>query len=122
MESNHQTETYKSLIQISLEGFRYLALLNGATWLSVLAFADKAGVGSYKAAFIKISVLLFILSLVLTGFCYLGSWLTQLSLHNENIGTYPAGRHRWPMWGTVFVFVWAIALYFVAAALALISM
>ena len=128
METNHQTETYKSLIQISLEGFRYLALMNGATWLTVLAFSDKSSEASPSGVLVKLSVLLFIASLTLTAFCYLGSWLTQLCLHNENRaqaskGAYKftEGRHKIPMWSTVVVFVLASIVYFVAAVVALIA-
>lgn len=129
MSDSHQSETYKSLIQISVEGFRYLALMNGATWLTVLTFSERGVSGQPEDCSIKVAVALFIVSLTLTALCYLGSWLTQLCLHNENVakasqGSYvfPEGRHILPMWLTILVFVTAVSVYFVAAVIALIVM
>lgn len=37
------TETYKSLITLSIEGFRYLALVNGGAVVALLAYLGKDG-------------------------------------------------------------------------------
>lgn len=37
------TETYKSLITLSVEGFRYIALINGGAIVALLAYLGKDG-------------------------------------------------------------------------------
>ncbi|CAM3450898.1 hypothetical protein BOSP111201_05605 [Bordetella sputigena] len=37
----HLTETYKSMISISVEGFKYLALLNGGAAAGMLTTFDR---------------------------------------------------------------------------------
>lgn len=119
VDSELASATYKSLIQISLEGFRYLAILNGATWLTLLVFARKGGVSALERGLVKTTIALFIVSMSLTAMCYLGSWLTQLSLYNESQRIWAEGRHKVPMWLTFVVFIIAAIVYLVAAILAL---
>ncbi|WP_197330141.1 hypothetical protein [Ralstonia syzygii] len=40
-DRQHKIETYKSMVSISVEAFKYLALLNGGAAAGMLAAADK---------------------------------------------------------------------------------
>ena len=106
----HKSDTYKSMIDISRDSFKFLATLNGGTWLSVLLFTSKEATRVSTGA-IKCGVAFFIWSMVLTAVCFLGSWSVQYCLHNENYGRFKAGVHMRSVVFTCVVYVAAIACY-----------
>lgn len=108
----HAQDTYKSLLSISDSAFKYLGSMNGATWLSVLVLSDKIPDSLTSAATLRTAITCFIVSLALTGFCYLFAYLTQLSLHNENLGDLKKGRHAWFLWSTILMYAAGVAVYF----------
>lgn len=108
----HAQDTYKSLLSISDSAFKYLGSMNGATWLSVLVLSDKIPDSLVAAATLRMAITCFIVSLALTGFCYLFAYLTQLCLHNENLGDVKKGRHAWFLWTTVVLYASGVCVYF----------
>jgi len=106
----HKIETYKSLLSISDAAFKYLGVLNGGTWLSALVFAKDLPGGQQALMHASRGIEFFVISLVLTGLCYLGAYMTQLALHNENID-HRFVRHEIPLWITVLVFIAAVGTY-----------
>ncbi|WGS43711.1 hypothetical protein LFL97_09400 [Burkholderia sp. JSH-S8] len=80
----HRVETYKSMIVVSHEAYKYLALLNGGAAAGMLANSTKllelVGVSNFR-----VSLELFAWGLVSTAVALIFSWLTQNRLHNENL-------------------------------------
>lgn len=118
----HLHETYKSLLSISDAGFKYLAALNGGTWLSALVFASQLPLTPAAASAIGAGIELFVISFALTGLCYLLSYFTQLSLYNqERNKVVPAADrcrtlpHQVFLWPTAVCFIAAIACYALGA-------
>ncbi|MBB6320569.1 hypothetical protein [Paraburkholderia tropica] len=79
---DQKTETYKSMISISVEGFKILALLNGGAAAGILAAFDKVR-ASIDAASLKAAVFSFVIGLALVVCAFLLSYMTQLFLLDE---------------------------------------
>lgn len=109
-DAAHKSDTYKSMIDISRDAFRFMATLNGGTWLTVLIFAGKDASWMIPDI-VKCGVAWFIVSMLLTALCFLGSWASQYCLHNENHGRYKAGRHMIPVMVTFAMYVAAALSY-----------
>ena len=94
MSSNwHAQETYKSMISISVEGFKLLALLNGGAAAGMLAaFQNLAK--SIPPSKLQISIGFFAAGLVFVGVAFLFSYLTQNRLFEEAMGRKKEGAHR----------------------------
>ncbi|BBP99126.1 hypothetical protein BSFA1_42550 [Burkholderia sp. SFA1] len=78
-------ETYKSLISISVEVFKYLALLNGGAAAAVLAGFDRL-VKNIPLGALQIAVISFVVGLLLCGLAMFCAYWTQISLFNEYMG------------------------------------
>jgi hypothetical protein len=81
---DHRTETYKSMISISVELFKFLALLNGGAAAGAIA-SFQVLLKSIAIQDLKISIGLFIAGLVLTGLAITCSYLTQLELYKGSV-------------------------------------
>ena len=80
----HRVETYKSMIVVSLEAYKYLALLNGGAAAGMLANSTRL-LELIGPANFRVSLELFSWGLVSTAVALIFSWLTQNRLHNENL-------------------------------------
>ncbi|MEO8023427.1 hypothetical protein [Polaromonas sp.] len=100
--TNHQTETFKSLITISLDIFKGLILINGGAAAGMVATLDKLTKVIHIGA-IQASMGLFVgglLAAVVASSC---AYFTQLALHEENMGREVRGKHhRWVIAVTIF--------------------
>jgi hypothetical protein len=96
IEKERAVETFKSLIQISVAGFKMLALFNGGAAVAILAYLGNiAGKGQPTPDMI-VPMGFYLAGLFLCGLAYLGSYMTQLFLFNEAMGRKPEGSHqRW---------------------------
>jgi hypothetical protein len=73
IQKEHALETYKSLIQISVEGMKLLALLNGGAAVALLAYlGNVAGKGS-QTPDMRYPMGFFLAGLVLCGLAFLCS-------------------------------------------------
>lgn len=91
-DRQHKIETYKSMISISVEAFKYLALLNGGAAAGMLAAADKM-VKILPLCSLRFTLACFVVGLVADGLALFLSYWTQNSLFNEGFSRAPAGRH-----------------------------
>ncbi|MEI5998270.1 hypothetical protein H3V53_13960 [Paraburkholderia bengalensis] len=89
----HKVETYKSLITISLEAFKYLALLNGGAAAGMLTGMDRVVILIGKSAF-RESMVFFVAGLACSGLAIILAWCTQYRLHAENIGRAKLDSHK----------------------------
>lgn len=114
-EEWHKTETYKSMIAISMEGFKYLALLNGGAAAGMLTTFDRlANVISLVG--LKTAIFWFVAGLILDGVAVFSSYVTQYALYNEDYGDWEKGRHSVPL-AIAFLCCAASLICFAAGAL-----
>jgi|GEM_PF-2966132 len=109
-DDTHKSDTYKSMIDVSRDGFKFMGTLNGGTWLTVLIFASKEASWA-NPGLVRHGVAWFIGSMVLTALCFLGSWASQYCLHNENHRRFKDGRHMIPVAITFIMYVTAVLCY-----------
>lgn len=117
----HRIETYKSMISISTEGFKYLALLNGGAAAGMLATIDKLRVAIEHFALQK-ALLCFVAGLVLNGFAIAASYLTQLAVYNESISVLRRGLHRWLVNIAVLLYVLSLTAFCSGAMTAMLGL
>ncbi|AQW30532.1 hypothetical protein B0B51_11535 [blood disease bacterium A2-HR MARDI] len=91
-DRQHKIETYKSMISISVEAFKYLALLNGGAAAGMLAGADKL-VKILPLCPLRFTLACFVVGLLADGLALFLSYWTQSSLFNESFNRAPTGRH-----------------------------
>ena len=76
-------ETYKSLITLSTEGFKFCALANGGAAVAILAYLGNVA-GKYGAApDMRIAMGSFLTGLVFCGIAMLFAYLSQLTRLNR---------------------------------------
>ncbi len=75
----HAIETYKSLISISTEALKAFQWLNGGAVVALLAYRSELAVPA------KCALTLFVLGLIAASAAFVTSYLTQLSLYNEDV-------------------------------------
>jgi hypothetical protein len=81
----HAIETYKSLIQISLEAMKFLAYMNGGAVIALLAYLGKIAGGKVAVPDMRWPMACFLIGIVCSGFNYILAYLTQLRLFNETL-------------------------------------
>ncbi|PKO24812.1 MAG: hypothetical protein CVU35_07405 [Betaproteobacteria bacterium HGW-Betaproteobacteria-8] len=103
----HWMETYKSLITLSIEAFRFSALANGGAAVALLAYLGSVA-SSSDSVVINLScpMLAYISGLVLCGLAVLFGYLTQLKLLNE-IGRSQrlVVKHTWYLWAAIVFYL-----------------
>lgn len=84
-ENWHLNETYKSLITISLEAFKFCALANGGAAVAILAYLGNVAVKTDLITPIGIRCAMgaFLFGLLSCGIAMVFAYLTQLQLFNE---------------------------------------
>jgi hypothetical protein len=93
LQNDHWLETYRSLITISIEGFRFAALANGGAAVALLAYLGTVA-GKAGAPDMRCPMKLFLGGLFACGVAVLCGYLTQLRLLDEGRrGLRP--RHKW---------------------------
>ena len=89
IRKEHAIETYKSLIQVSVEGMKLLALLNGGAAVALLAYLGNVAGKLLPLPDMRLPMALFLVGLTLSGFGFLGSYFTQLRLYDESVNQPP---------------------------------
>jgi len=109
-------ETYKSLITISLEGFKYLALINGGAVVALLAYLGNLTKDGKAVPDLRWPMLCFLIGLSACGIAMLFAYLTQLKLLNELLkpGTFSV-RHSFTLWVAIAAYVVSLAGFCVGA-------
>jgi hypothetical protein len=104
IDQQHWLETYKSLITISVEGFKFLALANGGAAVALLAYLGSTG--SHGAANMVCPMVAFAIGVAACGLAMLCAYLTQLILFND-LSADRSGNQRHPLilWIAIALFV-----------------
>ena len=98
MADEHQTETYRSMITVSLEFFKALQYLNGGAMGAILAYLTQAREAAQLAPHAKCPISLFGLGLFSGTTCFGTSYLTQFALFNEGLGRHGPLRFGHMVW------------------------
>ncbi|MGC1407939.1 MAG: hypothetical protein WA864_03200 [Acetobacteraceae bacterium] len=92
----HLSETYKSLITLSVEALKLLALVNGGAAVAILAYLGS--LTSHSAAVplphIRWALVCYGLGVFLTVMAFLTAYLTQLRLYGEELSRVSGGPFR----------------------------
>lgn len=99
IRKEHALETYRSLIQISMEGMKLLALLNGGAAVALLAYLGNVSGRGAQTPDMRFPMAFFLVGLIVCGLAFLCSYLTQLRLYDESVHQ-PSTvlAPRWPFW------------------------
>lgn len=81
--SDHWLETYKSLITLSVECFKFSAIANGGAAVALLAYLGNIAGETNPTPDMRCPMLAFLIGLTFCGFAMLFGYLTQLKLLNE---------------------------------------
>jgi hypothetical protein len=87
-------ETFKSLVQISLEGLKLLALLNGGAAVALLAYMGNIAGKGVPVPSLFIPMLCYVGGLMFCGAAFLFGFMTQFLLYDESTGQLRRGAHR----------------------------
>ena len=81
--SSRADETYRSLISIAQEGFKYLTLCNGGAIVALLAYLGNVAGKSIQPVDLKCPLILLVCGLICCGLSMMFAYWTQYQLHNE---------------------------------------
>ena len=108
----HWLETYKSLITLSIEGFKFSALANGGSAVALLAYLGNVAGKSVQVPDMRFPMLTFLIGLTACGLSMLFAYLTQLKLLNEvGCPERPAFTHAWLLGGAIILFACSIVAF-----------
>ena len=112
LTKEHWLETYKSLITLSTEGFKFSALANGGAAVALLTYLGNVAGKSNATPDMRYPMAAFLVGLGTCGCAMLFAYLTQLKLLNE-IGRdqRPKLSHGWSLWVAVALFVCSLAAF-----------
>jgi hypothetical protein len=109
----HWLETYKSLIAIFIEGFKFSALANGGSAVAILAYLGNVAGKGVQVPDMRCPMLAFLVGLVACGLSVLFAYLTQLKLLDEirneiSRSETPQFTHGWLLFSAIIFFVISI--------------
>jgi hypothetical protein len=111
----HAIETYRSLISISLAGFKTLMLINGGAVVAILAYLGQSPQGPTLAPRVLWSLGAFVAGVLFCVGAFFGSYQTQFKLYNESISPTTKPSHmKWQ--GITMTFVLLSCLAFAVGA------
>lgn len=113
---DHWLETYRSLITLSIEGFKFSALANGGAAVALLAYLGNATGRASQPPDMRLPMAAFLVGLCACGLTMLLAYLTQLKLLNEiSRMESPRVSHSWPLWLAILMFMFSIAAFAVGS-------
>lgn len=119
--SDYWKETYKSLVTLSIEAFKFSALINGGAAVALLAYLGNLSTKTTPLPDMRCPMMAFLSGLMLCGVAMLLAYLTQLKLLNE-IGhsEKPVIHHSWLLWGSIVLFALSLIAFGVGSLQAVI--
>jgi len=110
--NDHWLETYKSLITLAVESFKFAALANGGAAVALLAYLGNVAAKNGSAMDMRCPMGCFLTGLTACGVSMVFAYLTQLKLLGE-IGRTdrPALSHGWFLWLTILLFICSLAAF-----------
>jgi hypothetical protein len=119
--TQHWIETYKSLIALSTEGFKFSALANGGAAVSLLAYLGNVASKVTQMPDMRAPMAAFLAGVAACGGAMLFAYFTQLKLLNE-IGCTESPKllHSWLLWAAILLFTSSLVAFGVGSWLAVI--
>lgn len=112
LATEHWIETYKSLIALSIEGFKFSALANGGAAVALLSYLAAVSGRPPSTADMRVPMAAFLVGLLACGAAMLFAYLTQLKLLNESGGGNPPRlSHGWILWLAILLFAVSLAAF-----------
>lgn len=112
LPSDHWLETYKSLISISIEGFKFGALANGGAAVALLAYLGNVAGKQSSVPNMRVPMAAFLAGLCFVGAAMLFSYLTQLKLLSEiGVSARPKLSHGWSLWLAILSFICSLSAF-----------
>lgn len=109
---DHWLETYKSLITLSIEGFKFSALANGGSAVALLAYLGNIAGKTTTVPDMRCPMFAFLAGLAICGFALLFAYLTQLKLLNEIGRTEKfVFKHHWLLWSAIVLFACSLIAF-----------
>ena len=117
MTENYWIETYRSMISISMEAIKFLALINGGASVALLAFLGNIYASGRPVPDMRCAMVLYAFGLFACGLSFATAYFTQLSLLNE-IGKETRQTHAVGLYSTVALFLLSLILFAVGSVTA----
>jgi hypothetical protein len=112
-EDQHRLETYKSLISLSTEGFRFSAFANGGAAVAMLAYlGNVAGGKCLHTPDMRVPMGAFLAGLLMCGIVMVLAYFTQLRLFQD---TRNDQGHRWLLWPAAALFILTLVAFALGA-------
>lgn len=112
LNDQHWIETYKSLITLSIEGFKFTALANGGAAVTLLAYLGNIFGKGGTAPDMRLPMAAFLAGLALCGAAMLFAYLTQLKLLNESGNDQrPKLPHAWVLWTAIILYALSLVAF-----------
>jgi hypothetical protein len=116
LNDEHWIETYKSLITLSIEGFKFAALANGGAAVAILAYLGNVVGKGGIAPDMRFPMAAFLTGLTFCGTAMFFAYLTQLKLLNERQNRQRMKlSHAWVLWCAVILYALSLAGFGVGA-------
>lgn len=109
--TQHRIETYKSMITLSIEGFKFSALANGGAAVALLAYLGNVASKGISAPDMRCTMAAFLAGLASCGGSMLFAYLTQFKLFNEFNDKTPKFSHAWFLWVAIILFFLSLIFF-----------
>lgn len=121
-ENQHFFETYKSLITVSIEGFKFCAVANGGAAIALLSYLGNIAGKGGATPDMRYAMSLFLAGLFACGIAFFFAYVTQLRLLNESAGR-GIGKftHEWPLYISMFFVVLSLGAFSLGSWQAVVS-
>mgnify|MGYP000101887327 CR=1 FL=1 len=103
-------ETYKSLITLSTEGFKFCALANGGAAVAILAYLGNVVGKGFAPPDMSCSMAIFLAGLVLCGAAMLFAYFNQLSRLNR-LSRREDPSKDWRLWVAIVLFISSLSAF-----------
>ena len=116
ISKEHAVETYKSLISISVEGMKLLALLNGGAAVAILAYLGNALGKTTPIPDMRGAMAGYLSGLFLCGVAFFASYMTQLRLYEASVHGRPLRDYERWMRTAIIVCLLSLAAFVAGSA------
>jgi hypothetical protein len=117
---NDWLETYKSLITLSTEGFKFCALANGGAAVAILAYLGNVAGKGASAPDMRCSMAAFLSGLVLCGLAMIFAYWNQLNRLNRLAKRQDPSKD-WRLWVAIALVVASLTLFAVGSWQAVVA-
>jgi hypothetical protein len=112
LNDQHWIETYKSLITLSIEVFKFTALANGGAAVALLAYLGNVVGKGGAAPDMRCPMAAFLAGLTFCGVAMLFAYLTQLKLLGESGKPQrPTLSHAWVLWIAIILYALSLVAF-----------